>query len=173
MVKYLRFKTVVGIAPELARRRRNLMTGIVVIVVVPSLISAFNMVKDNNFERNVERFVQENRFLGRSYVYDYRIFNDRGRKVELTVAGEPLTPEQQSVLSLSARAHKIKDGQLLVKEHSLGMTGDEMNNLIRGIYSKTDQEISRKEEELRKLTSRLDSLERLVESLVLDPEGEP
>ena len=89
------------------------------------------------------------------------------------MAGEPLTPEQQSVLSLSARAHKIKDGQLLVKEHSLGMTGDEMNNLIRGIYSKTDQEISRKEEELRKLTSRLDSLERLVESLVLDPEGEP
>ena len=39
MVKYLRFKTVTGIDPALAVKRRNLMSTIIAIVVIPSIIS--------------------------------------------------------------------------------------------------------------------------------------
>ena len=40
MVKYLRFKTVTGIDPALATRRRHMMSTIIAIVVIPSIISA-------------------------------------------------------------------------------------------------------------------------------------
>ena len=169
MVKYLRFKTVTGIDPALAVKRRNLMSTIIAIVVIPSIISAIVMVKDNNFERNVEAFVRENRLVSRSYIYDWRIYNDHGRKVEISLTGEPLSFEAQTAFYASARDHKIKDNQLVIKEHSLGMTGEEMNEMIREIYDKTDRDMAEKEAQLDHIQARLDSLTRLVESLVVDP----
>ena len=169
MVKYLRFKTVTGINPALAQKRRHLMSTIVAIVVIPSIISAIAMIKDNNFERNVEAFVRDNRLVSRSYIYDYHIYNDHGRKVELSLTGEPLSFEAQTALYASAREHRIKDAQLVIKEHSLGMTGEELNEMVREIYDKTDAELAEKEARLDRLQARLDSLTNLVESLVVDP----
>jgi hypothetical protein len=165
MVKYLRFKTVTGIAPALALQRSRLMSAIIAVVVIPSLISAAVMVKDNNFERNVESFVRENRLVSRSYIYDYRIFKDHGRKVEIFLTGEPMSFEAQTAFYASAREHRIKDSQLVVKEHSLGMTGEEMNAMVREIYDRTDQELAEKEARLDLLQARLDSLTRKVEEL--------
>ena len=170
MVKYLRFKTVTGISPALAQRRGRLMSAIVAIVVIPSIISAIIMVKDNNFERNVEAFVRENKLVSRSYIYDWRIYNDHGRKVELSLTGEPLSFEAQTALYASAREHRIKDDQLIIKEHSLGMTGEEMNEMVREIYDKTEQDMAEKEAQLDRIQARLDSLTRLVESLVVNPD---
>ena len=170
MVKYLRFKTVTGISPVLAQRRARLMSAIIAIVVIPSLISAIGMIRDNNFERNVEAFIRDNRLVSRSYIYDYRIYNDHGRKVELSLTGEPLSFEAQTALYASARDHRIKDAQLVIKEHSLGMTGEEMNEMVREIYDKTDRDMAEKEAQLNYLQNRLDSLTRLVESLVVDPD---
>ena len=169
MVKYLRFKTVAGISPALAQRRGRLMSAIIAVVIVPSLISAIGMIRDNNFERNVEAFVRENRLVSRSYIYDWRIYNDHGRKVELSLTGEPLSFEAQTALYASARTHRIKDGQLVIKEHSLGMTGEELNEMVREIYDRTDAELAEKEARLDRLQTRLDSLTNLVESLVVDP----
>ena len=169
MVKYLRFKMVTDIDPVMATRRRNLMSTIIAIVVIPSIISAVAIVKDNNFARNVEAFVRENRLVSRSYIYDWRIYNDHGRKVEISLTGEPLSYEAQTAFYASARAHKIKDDQLVIKEHSLGMTGMEMNEMIREIYDKTDRDMAEKEAQLDHIQTRLDSLTRLVESLVVDP----
>ena len=169
MVKYLRFKAVSGLDPAVAKKRRNTISALIAIVVIPSIISAIGMIQDNNFERNVEAFVQENRLVSRSYIYDYRIYNDHGRKVEFSLTGEPMSYDAQTAFFASARAHKIKDSQVVIKEHSLGMTEEEMNALVRGVYDKTDREMAEKEAQLDRLQTRLDSLTRRVESLVLDP----
>ena len=169
MVKYLRFKTVSGLDPAVAKRRRNTISALIAIVVIPSIISAIGMIQDNNFERKVEAFVRENRLVSRSYIYDYRIFNDHGRKVEISLTGEPMSYDAQTAFFASARSHRIKDSQIVIKEHSLGMTEGEMNDLVRDIYDKTDREMAEKEAQLDHLQTRLDSLTRLVESLVVDP----
>jgi uncharacterized hydrophobic protein (TIGR00271 family) len=169
MVKYLRFKAVSGLDPVVAKKRRNTISALIAVVVIPSIISAIGMIQDNNFERNVEAFVQENRLVSRSYIYDYRIYNDRGRKVEFSLTGEPMSYEAQTAFFASARSHKIKDSQIVIKEHSLGMTEEEMNALVRGVYDKTDREMAEKEAQLDRLQTRLDSLTRRVESLMLNP----
>lgn len=169
MVKYLRFKTVSGLDPAVAKRRNNTITAIIAIVVIPSIISAVGMIRDNNFERKVESFVQENRLVSRSYIYDYRICTDHGRKVEIFLTGEPMSYEAQTAFFASARSHRIKDSQIVIKEHTLGLTEGEMNDLVREIYDKTDREMAEKEAQLDHLQARLDSLTRLVESLVVDP----
>ena len=169
MVKYLRFKTVTGLDPALVSKRRSLISTIILIVVIPSLFSAIGMVRDNNFERNVNAFVQENKLVSRSYIYDYRIYSDHGRKVEISLTGEPMSYETQTDFFASALAHHIKSDQIVIKEHALGMTDEEMNQMIRDIYDRTEQELAEKEAQLERIQQRLDSLSRLVESLVVDP----
>ena len=114
--------------------------------------------------------MRENRLVSRSYIYDYRIYNDHGRKVEISLTGEPMSYEAQTAFFASARSHRIKDSQIVIKEHSLGMTEGEMNDMVRSVYDKTDREMAEKEAQLDRLQARLDSLTRLVESLVLDPD---
>ena len=89
--------------------------------------------------------------------------------MEVSIAGEPMTFDQQTALYASAREHRIKDEQLVIKEHMIGMTGEEMNTLIKDIYDKTDHELAEKEVQLLYLQSRVDSLSRVVESLVVTP----
>ena len=170
MVKYLRFKTVTGLDPALVSKRRSLISTIILIVVIPSLISAIGMVRDNNFERSVDAFIQENRLVSRSYIYDYRIYNDHGRKVEISLTGEPMSYETQTAFFASALAHGIRSDQIVIKEHSLGMTDAEMNQMVRDIYDRTEAELAEKEAQLDRIQQRLDSLSRLVESLVVDPD---
>lgn len=165
MVKYLRFKTVSVIDPVLARKRRNLMTALIVIVIVPSVFTFVSLVRDNRFEQNVQAFVTENRLVDRSYIYDYRISDGGRRQVEIFLTGEPLSFEAQTALYASARTHHIKDSQLSIREHSLGLTQEEMNGLIREIYDKTDHDLSEKDTQLRLLQARLDSLSHQVDSL--------
>ena len=165
MVKYLRFKTVTVIDPVLARRRRKRMTALIVIVIVPSVFTFVSLVRDNRFEQNVQAFVTENRLVDRSYIYDYRISDGGRRQVEIFLTGEPLSFEAQTALYASARTHHIKDSQLSIREHSLGLTQEEMNGLIREIYDKTDHDLSEKDIQLRLLQARLDSLSRQVDSL--------
>jgi uncharacterized hydrophobic protein (TIGR00271 family) len=169
MVKYLRFKTVTGLEPATATKRRHMITTIIVIVAIPSLFSAIAMVRDTNFERNVEAFVRENRLVSRSYISDYRIYKDHGRKVEIFLTGEPMTYETQMDLYASAESHRITADQLVIKEHTLGMTGEEMNEMVREIYDRTDRILSEKENQLNELQTKVDSLTRRVESLVMNP----
>ncbi len=169
MVKYLRFRTVTEDDPARALRRRHLMSALITIVIVPSVFSFIALVRDNNFEQKVQSFVTENRLVSRSYIYEYQIVKDHGRKVELSLTGEPLSFDAQTALYASANAHGIKDEQLVIKEHSLGMTEEEMNGMVREIYDRTDRDLAEKEAKLNEIQARLDSLTRLVESLVVDP----
>ena len=146
------------------------MTALILIVIIPSVFSFVSLVRDNRFEQNVQAFVAENRLVSRSYIYDYRITDGPKRQVELSLTGEPLSFEAQTALYASARAHHIKDTQLVIREHSLGMTQEEMNEMVREIYDRTEQELADKEAQLNHIQARLDSLTRLVESLVVDPE---
>ena len=172
MVKYLHFKPVSGLDVALTQRRRRFMSVVILVVIVPSIISAIGLVQDNNFERNVDAFVRENRLISRSYIYDYRIFKDHGRKVEISLTGEPLSLASLAELKASALSHKIEEDQLVIKEHSLGMTGRELNEMIREIYDKTDRNLAEKELLLKQVQTQLDSLSRMVKGL-LAPEAEP
>ena len=162
MVKYLRFRTVSGVSPVVAKKRRNLISAILVVVLVPSIISAVNLVVDNNFERNVETFVDNNRLVGRSYIYDYEVKN---RHVNFAIAGEPLTDSLKNAFFENAAAHKIPAKRISLSEHTVGMTQADMNNLINDIYSRTDAEIAENNAQLNAIQSQVDILSFMVEEL--------
>lgn len=160
MVKYLRFKTVAGIDEKTARNRRNLITAVMVIMIAPSLYTAFTLVVDNNFERKVEAFVAQNRIVGSSYIYDYNIVKEKGkRKVELYVAGEAPDKGQMDKLLASASENGIKPGTIRLNSHTIGLTQEHLENMLETVYENTGRELEEKGRRLQALEARLDSLE--------------
>lgn len=164
MVKYLRFKTVTGIEVHTAKRRRNLISAILIIVLIPSIWSAAVMIRENNFERNVKSFMESERLVGpRTYVSDYKI---RGRKVEFILAGEALSDSLKTVFFEKALRNRLAQENITLTEHSFGMSQEDMNTLVSEIYARTEAEIDENEALVVSLQSRLNSLENRLDGLI-------
>ena len=162
MVKYLRFKTVTGMGEAQAKKRRNLISFILIVVLVPSIYSAGVLILENNFELDVRRFVENNRLVGRSYIYDYKV---QGRNVSFEFAGEPLTDSLRTDFYEKAIAYNIPEKNITIKEHHLGMTQNEMDELVDEIYRRTDRELDENDAQIEALTQRIEFLSARLDSL--------
>ena len=164
MVKYLRFKTVSGLDEAQAKRRRNMISTILTIVLIPSIYTAAVLIVENNFERDVQNFVENERLVGHSYIYDYKV---EDHKVRFEFAGEPLTDSLRTVFYDKALAYNIKTKDITIKEHHFGMTQQEMNSLVDDIYRRTDRELDENDAQIEALTARLEILSARLDSLEL------
>ena len=163
MVKYLRFRTVSGIDEETARRRRKIISIVLVIVLIPSIWSAFNLIRENNFERSVKAFVQDNRIVAkRTYITDYTV---QKRHAHLSLSGEALTDSIRTALLDKAAKYRIKPDRISITEHTFGMSQSEMDNLLDEIYTRTDTEIEENAALIAAMQSRLDQLSAEIEML--------
>ena len=162
MVKYLRFRTVSGISPELALKRRKIISVVLTVVIIPSVWSAFVLVGNNNYERNVRNFVEDNRLVGRSYLYDYQI---DGRKVNISFAGEPITDSLRADFLSRAKAYNIKEKSITLTEYNLGMSQQEMDDILSEVHSKAQEERLQYQAALDQMQDRLDSLALRIEWL--------
>ena len=173
MVRYLHFRKVDNPNPVISSRRIRLMSLILFLFIAPSLWSAFNLIRSNNFERNVRDFVTEKRVYGKTYLYDDRIVRDKGRKVTLFITGNTLSQADSTNIYMTAAKWDIRPDQLRLVHQNIGMSQDEMNAMIRGIYDHTNYELTRKEQEMEALKTRIDSLTSLVSRLLPPPSEEP
>lgn len=162
MVKYLRFRTVGGISPETAKKRRNLISTVLAIVIIPSIWSAVVLIGDNNYERNVHSFVDSNRIVGSSYIYDYKV---EGRKVKFSLAGEELSDSLRTDFFEKAAAYHLKPKSITISEHNFGLTQKEMDSMMKEVTTKADEERMRYDSEIEALRSSLDSLTQRIQSL--------
>ena len=162
MVKYLRFKTAAGIDEATAKRRRKMISIVLAIVVIPSIYSAVVLIVDNNYERNVQNLVENNRLVGRSYIYSYKV---QGRKTTFDIAGEPLTDSLRTDFFARAKSYHVSQKSITLKEHNLGMTQQEMNRLVADIYERTDAQLAEDDAQITALGARIEALEALAAHL--------
>ena len=163
MVKYLDFPTVSGVSEELASRRRKAISTILVIILVPSIWSAFSLIRSNNFERNVQNFVENNRLVGpRTYIYEYRV---QGHQAQLSLAGEPLDEDLRSSLYIKAGRYDIKQKDLVLLEHSFGLSQKDMDTIIEEIYDNTSTELEENQALLESMQARLEELSQEIARL--------
>ena len=158
MVKYLRFTPVETY--ERNRKRTTVMTLLLILFIIPSIISAGSMVRENNFRRSVDTFISANRSFAGSYIYDHKI---EGQQVTVYTAGDALSEGEKVLLRASAEAFGINQDNLIIKESSFGarnaaLLQDELKKIreqdIQDIQLR-DEMISRMEEEIELLKAAL------------------
>ena len=157
--KLMHFHEVDFVDEKRARRTRRAITVVVVIVTALSIWSAMRMIGANNFEINAERFVSENRSLSRAYIYDYTI-DRNNRKLEIKVAGQPLSEDARELLVRSAAAHGIGESELTIVENSLSDDGS--TERLANIFERSESEIAVRDARIMMLRHQIDSLKGLA-----------
>ena len=156
-VKFFRFP-VMDNADETHRRLpKGWLIAILVVVIVPSIISAISVIKENNFKIHAERVVTENKNLGKCFIYDHKAtYSRKDSKLELFLAGETLTDEAKEKLYSSAEEYDIKRSQIVFHEDATSMRQDISEaEMMKGFLEHTDQQIKTLNDSITKLGQQL------------------
>lgn len=137
--KFIGFKPVREVDPILQRRNQLRLTALILVLLIPSIITAINMVRQNNFERNVDAFVSSYRALGNGQLYDYQCSHETSPStVDLYFLVQEMDSASTEDLVRLAGLHHIERDQIIMHSHSDGV----------GISNKMVEDILRREEEI-------------------------
>ena len=160
MVKYFHFPQAEFANDVIRKRTRTLISCIIIIVLVPSILSAISVVGDNNFERNVQQFINSSKFVGKAYIYDYKVSTKHGRKVDVYFAGSSLSEDEMKSVYDAAARYGIDQEQLVIQEHAMGGREEETDKLLQSIYERSDYELAQKNSRIRELEEELAALQQ-------------
>ena len=139
------------------RLPKNAVYVILLIVIVPSIISAISVIKENNFKIHAEKVVNENKNLGKCFIYDHKAtYSRKSPTLELFLAGETLTDEAKKKLYKCAEEYGITRSQIVFHEDATSMRQEFSEvEIVKGIYEQTDKQIQRLNDSIAKLDARL------------------
>lgn len=157
VVKYLHFP-IVAAQDEVRQKKTSRIIGVIMLVIIiPSVFSAINIVKQSNFDRNVNTLVENNKLLGRSYIFNYTI--DHSKKtptVDIYVAGEQLGVSDRERIYASAENLGIKSNQIFIKEDAAVQGNGAMDaDLMKAVFENNTETI-------KSLKQEIDSLRKVV-----------
>lgn len=161
MVKFLKYPERQFQNEKTARHVRSWITVAVVLVTVPSIWSAVVMIRKNSFEMKVESFIADNKNLDNGYISDYKTDYRKGGSLKVYITGGTLTASEKDALLSSAEDHGLSKSQIEFKEHVIGSgASDSSEKLVKGIYERTDSEISKREREIARLEDEIAKLKK-------------
>ena len=143
MTKFLGFESV---ADEYhLRRNRRIVAAVLLVMIVPSIISAIGTIRDNNFATSAERFVQNNKTIGSSYIFDHQVhLSGRSQTLDLYLAGEALDYTTKQLLLKNAQSYGLHSDQIIFHEEA-AVQSINKNEVIRDLndhYLKKIQELN-------------------------------
>ena len=158
VVRYLHFSPAHENDPKQAKLARRGISILTVLVLIPSIITAADIVRQTNFSHNASKVVNRNKTIGRSYIFDHKIDAvSKPRTLEIFFAGDALSPEGLAALYADAEGHGISREQIIIRDEA-AFSRDDMphDELFKNIYD-------RNEEKVRLLNSSIDSLGNILE----------
>ena len=153
---------------EVEGKRRGLSKSwygvILLVIVLPSIWTAINVVKENNFKIHSAQLVKENKNMGKSFIYDYRTnYSRKLSTIDLFVAGEMLTNESKEILYNDAEKYGIMRSQIIIHEDATIVREDiSETEILKGIYEHTDRQIKVLNDSIMKLNARLNEYDNNV-----------
>ncbi len=158
-VKYFRFPLFESTDNNRKRLPKKWLVVILIIVIVPSIISAISVIKENNFKIHAEKLVTENKNLGKCFIYDYKAsYSRKSPTLDLYLAGEALTKVAKERLYNSADEYGITRSQIVFHEDATNMRQDiSETEMMKGFLEHTDQQIKALNDSIAKLDATLNA----------------
>ena len=151
MAKSLGFESATVNISQLNRSRR-VVAAVLLIMLVPSIVSAVGTIRDNNFETSAERFVQENKTIGTSYIFDHQVnLSGKNQTLDIYLAGEALDFTTKQLLLKTAQSYGLHSDQIIFHEEA-AVQSINKNEVIRDLndhYLKKIQELTQTITELQ------------------------
>lgn len=171
VTKYLKYPLV---EEKKGRQWRLLITYsfLILIVIVPSVFSGYQIIMKNQFTKSARHFVKENQSVGSTFIYDYTI--DTSKKpyvLELRLAGERLTEEGKEELYQAAESHGMLRKQLVFRdEATITLQRLDEKEIMRDWIASIEKERQSQEDTIRVLRARVSEAQEALALLALPTE---
>jgi hypothetical protein len=120
MVRYLHFPRKAFLDEATERKVRRSIAVFTIVVVVPSIFIAFNVVRETSFDNHAIKYVndiQSNPVMQNvQIISQQRTFSRKGNEITLSLIGEPLSSEQVAVLQQRMEEMGLKNTKLTIRQ---------------------------------------------------------
>ncbi len=161
MVRYMHFPMVVVDNPKAQKRRTRYISVVLVIMIIPSIFTGYTVIRENNFKRNANRFIADNKTVGKAYIYDHKeTYRGKNGTIELFMAGEKLSDRQREELLAKAENYGFKHSQIVFREEAaMEWKPVTEQEIVKDIFENNEQQLRRRDEQIALLQARLSDLE--------------
>ena len=177
MVRFLGFPQVRYMDDSRLNAVKRMIYAFAILVMIPSVVIAFNLVRESAFNSQAIKFVneiQQTPYFENAQLIDHkREYSNKSQTVTIRVVGKPLSKEDISqIQSLMQTAYGLDRARLVVKQTEGVMSETQQNQVIEDIIDKKDAVIARQDSaivalrtELHKLTGSSENTEQLVKEI--------
>ena len=155
MAKFLKFpvKTV-----EQHRTRYFILSyGLVLLLAATSIFTAYQVIRENEFTKQANRFVKKNQTIGKTYIYDSQVDIDvKPYALELRLAGEALNDEIREMLLRDAENYGIMRSQIVMHEDAT-VEIDRFNEteIVKNLIATNASNIQVRDDSIKVLNARI------------------
>jgi len=137
---------------------------LIMVVLVPSVFSAYSIVQENAFATQARRFVKENKTVGGTYIFDYTTDTSvKPYTLTLRLAGEQLSNDSRALLYTEAEKHNIRHEQIIFHEDAtIEIRRLDETEIMKDWLSSTEKQLRQRDDSIRSLNAQLDAYAALT-----------
>lgn len=144
------------------KRRAISIALVVVILVIPSVISAISVIQENNFSQRANSFIAQNKIIGTSYVYQTSV-NPSTSTIDFYLAGETLNESDRKLFMANAINAGFDSTSIVLHEDVLTPDNTDLrqDQLIKDLFASKEEQIATYQQQISDLLTRLAAAEKL------------
>ncbi len=133
----------------------NVLAIALLVMIVPSVYSAVQIVKDSNTSINASNFVSDNKAIGHSFIFDYEIDGStKPSSLVLFIAGEQLSEEEKERLYEDAETYGFTRERIVLRENA-SLRRENVSEVMKEVYEHNAKQISALNDTIASLRSSL------------------
>ena len=132
---------------------------LILVVLVPSFFSAYNIVRENKFAINAQHFIKENQTVGGTYIFDYTTdTSNKPYTLTLRLAGEQLSNESRAKLYMEAEKYDIRHEQIIFMEDAtIEVRRLNETEIMKDWLSSMEEQLRQRDDSIRALNAQLNA----------------
>ena len=139
VLKFINIPAKAYVTDEAFRRQRWQLTLLGILIILPSMYMAYNSIRSNLEQVQVQTYIEKNFAHGNPQVVTYNIEPDN-QQLNLTLIGRIITPEEQTQLENNLHGYSyFKDWQLHIVQNDISeaVRPEDVTNIINSQWKST------------------------------------
>ena len=132
-------------------------------MIVTSIYTGYNVIKENNFFFVSNKFVRKNQSIGKTYIYDYNVNTvNTPYTLELRLAGESLSAQTREMFYRDAESVGIMRNQLhIVEDATIQFEKFNETEIVKNLIQSNEEQLKQRDDSIRVLNNSLEQYIKL------------
>ncbi len=166
VIRILKIRKKKYLDEKIEQRSKRIIAFLIILIIIPSVLTAIKMVKKNTFERNAEMFISNEFNFDNTLIISKNFrFNKNPKEIDITLYGEKIDTSTLSKIKSKLSNYNLNNTDLVIIQGDLGnklteeMVQELRDNLkediLRDMNNKSFEKDNNKDELIKSLEEKL------------------